>query len=53
MSCLISNNANELILVSGESGGSDAVGSEIGCITPIDDCTIAIDRVSDVISEDW
>ena len=53
VSCLIGDYAKELIFVGGEPGCSDAVFADIGDIIPIDNCPVSIDRVGDVVSEDW
>jgi hypothetical protein len=50
---LVSDDTEELILISSESGCSDTVAAELRCIIPVDDCPVAIDRVGDVVSEDW
>ena len=53
VSGLVCDDAKELILIGCESRRSDTVSSKIRRIISIDDCSIAIDRVSDIVSEDW
>jgi len=53
VSRLVSDDTEELILISSESGCSDTVAAELRRIISVDDCTVAIDRVGDVVSEDW
>jgi len=53
VSGLVCDDAEELILIGCESGSGDTVGSQIRRIIPIDDCSVPIDRVCDIVSEDW